>query len=99
MAGLNKHIVEVGELFSPMPVSRVVNAGLRRPDSRKSIPRPDGLLLLDKNENTDPELKAWFDRIQTRISAVSLSTYPDLGPLYSELSVIRWVPVGQLDSP
>lgn len=96
MTELSEKNIEVGGKFSPVPVPRVLNAGLRRPDSRKSIPRPDGLLLLDKNENTDPALKAWLDRIQARISAVSLSTYPDLGPLYAELSNWLGVPSDQL---
>ncbi len=75
--------------FVPRPSSQIAAAGLQRPNSRVAVPRPATPMYLDKNENPDPRLQAWYQTILQELSPVSLSTYPDLGPLYEQLA--RWL--------
>jgi len=69
--------------------SQIAAAGLQRPNSRAAVPRPATPTYLDKNENPYPRLQAWYQTILQELSPVSLSTYPDLGPLYEQLA--RWL--------
>ncbi len=75
--------------FVPQPSSQIAAAGLQRPNSRVAAPRPATPMYLDKNENPDPRLQAWYQTILQELSPESLSTYPDLGPLYEQLA--RWL--------
>ncbi len=75
--------------FVPRPSGQIAAAGLQRPNSRAAMPRPATPMYLDKNENPDPSLQAWYRTILQELSPESLSTYPDLGPLYEQLA--RWL--------
>ena len=78
------------------PVPRIFAAELLRPNSRDSNPRDFGPLYLDKNENSDPRLREWLQSLLGHMPDGVLSTYPDLGPLYSALSQWLGVPSEQL---
>ena len=83
-------------LRAPFPVERIAAAGLERPNSRKATPRRSGPLYLDKNENSDPQIRVWLNGLLSRVPGDALSTYPDLGAVYCLLASWLGVPIEQL---
>lgn len=73
------------------PKAPLLDASLTRPDWLSSVPRREGLLWLDKNENADPSLRQITERVLHEVGARGLSTYPEFGELYRKLA--RWVEV------
>jgi len=73
-------------MFStPKPRNPVASPRLTRPSWLKTPPRPNGVLWLDKNENHDPALNAFMQRLSKNLPPSALSSYPDAGPLYRKL--------------
>ena len=77
--------------MSVRPTAALQNPKLVRPETWKSIPRPDDLLWLDKNENLDPALLAFTGRLLHDLDPLHLATYPEPAALYEKLA--RWVGV------
>jgi histidinol-phosphate aminotransferase len=65
---------------------------LTRPDWTTGARRDPGLLWLDKNENTDPELAVVTRGVMAALSADTLYSYPESAPLYEKLAA--WVGLG-----
>lgn len=77
--------------MSVRPRKTLLSDSLTRPDTYKTVPRDNGMLWLDKNENMDPiqtqVVKSVCDSIDTQI----LSTYPESASAYKNLS--KWLDV------
>lgn len=73
------------------PRTPLLNPDLVRPDWLNTMPRPQGPLWLDKNENQDPILKSFTDGMLRELDPICLSTYPECGELYRKLA--RWLDV------
>lgn len=70
----------------PLPRAAVADPGLTRPDWCSGVSRDSSLLRLDRNENTDPKMAELTLRLLREVSADTLSTYPECGPLYRKLA-------------
>lgn len=77
--------------MSVRPKTPLLDASLTRPDWLGSVPRRDGLLWLDKNENMDPSLLQLTQRVLRETDPRSSAVYPEFGNLYRKLA--RWVGV------
>ena len=64
------------------------NPNLVRPLSWDDVPRPQELLWLDKNENTDPEFRQFLLSIHDSIRKDVLFSYPETKEIYKKLA--RW---------
>lgn len=73
------------------PVPPLRNPALVRPESQRSVPRPEDRLWLDKNENLDPELLASNEGLLRAMPARDLATYPEPAVLYAKLAA--WIGV------
>ncbi|WP_061217851.1 pyridoxal phosphate-dependent aminotransferase [Leptospira weilii] len=67
----------------------LLDSSLERPDWQLSIPRSEGKLWLDKNENLDPQLAKITSSLLSQLNPSTLSTYPECGELYRKIA--RWV--------
>ena len=74
----------------------VLNPELTRPDWTIDTNRPAGVLWLDKNENTDPELMNYTSRLLSEIPPSALATYPDCAPLYRKIADLNSLEANQL---
>lgn len=73
------------------PIAALENPELKRPESWKSVPRREGFLWLDKNENLDPDLLAFTGQLLRDLPSINLATYPEPAALYKKLA--EWVGV------
>jgi len=71
---------------APAAREPVADSSLFRPDWTSGVPRDPGLLWLDKNENTDPELSKLTKRLLSEIDPVAIYSYPECTSLYSKLA-------------
>ena len=70
-----------------IPINSIQNPQLIRPNWETMAERKKSFLWLDKNENLDLEYLNWLKvNILTKLSEIDISTYPDLGSLYSKLA-------------
>ncbi|MFI5346411.1 MAG: pyridoxal phosphate-dependent aminotransferase [Elusimicrobiota bacterium] len=69
---------------------------LQRPDWTAGHGRPPGLLWLDKNENTDPELAALTADLLAKTDPRSVRFYPECGAVYRKLAKHLGVGADQL---
>ena len=68
------------------PIPSLLNEQLIRPEWTGLVKRENNFLWLDKNENLDSEYLTWINsHVARNIDPIDLSTYPDLGGLYSDL--------------
>jgi histidinol-phosphate aminotransferase len=73
-------------MFSiPKPRDPVASPRLTRPSWLAAPPRPNGVLWLDKNENQDPALNLFMQRLLEKVAPSALSSYPESGALYRKL--------------
>lgn len=77
--------------MSVRPKKPLLDATLTRPDWAASVPRRDGALWLDKNENSDPALLEIAQRALRDVDPIAIATYPEFGALYRKLA--GWVGV------
>ncbi len=70
----------------PTPRPAIADAGLVRPDWTVESRRDPGMLWLDKNENTDPELIAVVAQVVAGLPNHAQHAYPESGPLYHKLA-------------
>ncbi|KAA3633457.1 MAG: histidinol-phosphate aminotransferase family protein [Proteobacteria bacterium] len=72
--------------IEPEPIEPLRNPALQRPPTWLSVPRPDDVMWLDKNENLDPELLRFNRSLLERVDARTLSVYPEAARLYSAVA-------------
>jgi histidinol-phosphate aminotransferase len=72
----------------PAPRPAVADPALTRPDWVGNNPRDCRLLWLDKNENSDPEMKRLVHSVIASVTVEAGFTYPDLGPVYRKLGAL-----------
>jgi histidinol-phosphate aminotransferase len=82
--------------FLPHPRPNVGDPLLTRPTWSVGVSRDPDKLWLDKNENSDPELKRVTQKMLSIIPESSVSSYPDMGPAYSKLSAMLDVSPDQI---
>src|SRR3990172_6745672 len=72
--------------WTPAPRPAVADARLVRPDWTRIARPADGALRLDKNENTDPALRALVASLLECVHPSAATDYPELAPTYHALS-------------
>ena len=72
--------------IEPEPIELLRNPALQRPPTWLSVPRPNDVMWLDKNENLDPQLLRFNRSLLERVDARSLSVYPEAARLYSAIA-------------
>lgn len=77
--------------MSIRPRKSLLDPELQRPSALTSIPRKEGQLWLDKNENLDPTLLDFTNQVLKQLPAFSIASYPEAGDLYSKIA--KWVEV------
>jgi histidinol-phosphate aminotransferase len=82
--------------FLPRPRPNVSDPLLIRPTWSAGECRDPDKLWLDKNENSDPELKRVTQKMLSIIPESSISSYPDMGEAYNKLSAILDVSPDQI---
>lgn len=70
----------------PPPRGPIADDSLVRPDWTLRARDTDGLIALDKNENTDPVFRAELARILSSLPANSVVEYPECAPYYALLA-------------
>ena len=82
--------------FLHRPRPNVSDPLLTRPKWSAGECRDPDKLWLDKNENSDPELKLVTQKMLSIIPESSISSYPDMGQAYNKLSAILDVSPDQI---
>jgi histidinol-phosphate aminotransferase len=82
--------------YLPCPRPNVSDPLLTRPTWSAVDGRDPGKLWLDKNENSDPELKRVTQKLLSTIPESSISSYPDMGEAYLKLSAVLDVSPDQI---
>lgn len=77
-------------------IPALLDPNLTRPATWQGIPREKNLVWLDKNENLDPTLLEFTERIFRETDALALATYPESAQLYQKLAAWCEVPENAL---
>lgn len=80
---------------TPRPRQQLTDA-IVRPSREKSEGRPEKILWLDKNENTDPTYLALIQEVIKNIPPAALFGYPDCFSLYQKLADYLGKDINQL---
>lgn len=89
-------IAFLSEKTPPPPRVCLRGKDLQRPDWTGTAGRPEDLLWLDKNENSDPELAAHTAALLASLDPRAVRYYPECGPLYRKLGAHLGVGANQL---